>query len=113
MQKIDRSTSNNVYHVSEFCGDIHHNMLRVEAKWNPNPTYMSMQAKIDESIRSTLVDWLITIHKDFKLLPESLFLTVNVVDRYFSNHKIEKRDVQLVGIASLLLVVACPLAAAC
>jgi len=61
-------------------------MLTTESKWNPNPTYMANQEKIEETIRSTLVDWLIQIHYNFKLLPESLFLTVNVIDRYFSKH---------------------------
>jgi len=79
-------------------------MLKVEQKWNPNPLYMSMQTKIDESIRSTLVDWLIQIHYNFKLWPETLFLTVNVIDRFFCQHLIQKRDVQLVGIAALLMV---------
>ena len=65
---------------------------------------MSLQTKIDESIRSTLVDWLIQIHYNFKLWPETLFLTVNVIDRFFSQHLIQKRDVQLVGIAALLMV---------
>ena len=80
-------------------------MLSVEAKWSPNPCYMAEQNKLDESIRSTLVDWLIQIHYNFKLWPETLFLTVNVIDRYFSKHQImNKRDVQLVGLASLLMI---------
>jgi cyclin B len=54
---------------------------------------MSLQTKIDESIRSTLIDWLIQIHYNFKLWPETLFLTVNVIDRFFSQHLIQKRDV--------------------
>ena len=63
-------------------------MLQVETKWNPNPAYMASQLKIEETIRSTLIDWLIHIHYNFKLLPETLFLTVNVIDRYFSLHQI-------------------------
>jgi hypothetical protein len=68
-------------------------MLKVEKKWSPNPAYMSLQQKIDETIRSTLIDWLIQIHYNFKLLPETLFLTVNSIDRYFSLFQIQKRDV--------------------
>lgn len=94
-----------MYHVSEFCAEIHKNMLRVEKKWNPNPSYMLLkQKKIDETIRSTLVDWLIQIHFNFKLWPETLFLTVNVIDRYCSLHEISKKEVQLVGIAALLMI---------
>ena len=31
-------------------------------------------------------------------------MTVNIIDRYMSKHQITKRDVQLVGISSLLIV---------
>ena len=91
--KIDKATINNVYHVSEYCGEIHENMLEVEKKWNPDPNYMGNQQKIEESIRPTLIDWLIQIHYNFKLLPETLFLTVNVIDRYYSLHQISKKEV--------------------
>jgi hypothetical protein len=84
VSKLDKPTLQNVQHVSEFCSEIHDNMLRSEKKWDSDPTYMAMQIKIDESIRSTMIDWLIKIHYNFKLLPETLFLTVNVIDRYFS-----------------------------
>ena len=85
---------NNVHHVSEFCQEIQTAMLATEHKWNPNPSYMATQQKLDESIRSTLVDWLIQIHYNFKLWPETLFLTVNTIDRYFSAHQVlHRRDV--------------------
>lgn len=79
-------------------------MLAVEKKWSPDPTYMLRQTRIDETIRSTLVDWLIQIHYNFKLWPETLFLTVNTIDRFFSRREIMKKEVQLVGIASLLMI---------
>lgn len=104
ISRQDRHTTGNVYHVTEFCNEIHQNMLKNEAKWSPDPMYMCRQTKIDETIRSTLVDWLIQTHYNFKLLPETLFLTVNVIDRYLSKHQIQKREVQLVGVAALLMV---------
>lgn len=59
--------------------------------------------KIDETTRSTLIDWLIKIHYNFKLLPESLFLTINIIDRYFSSRQIQTREVQLVALAAMLI----------
>ena len=32
-----------------------------------------------------------------------MFLTVNIIDRYFSKNQISKRDVQLVGVAAMLI----------
>lgn len=104
ISKHDKPTMNNVYHVSEFCSEIHHNMLKNEKKWNPDYSYMANQYKITETIRSTLVDWLIQTHYNFKLLPETLFLAINIIDRYMSKHQIQKREVQLIALAALLTV---------
>ena len=103
LSKHDRHTLDNVYHVSEFCSEIQQNMLITEKKWQMNPRYMDKQEKINETIRSTLIDWLIQISYNFKLLPETLFITVNIIDRFFSLNKISKREVQLVGFAALLI----------
>lgn len=43
---------------------------------------MSKQNDINEKMRGILVDWVIEVHLRFKLLPETLFLTVNLIDRY-------------------------------
>ena len=43
---------------------------------------MNKQIDINEKMRGILVDWIIEVHLRFKLLPETLFLTVNLIDRY-------------------------------
>jgi hypothetical protein len=78
-------------------------MLRVETKWQMNPRYMEAQRHLNEKIRSTLVDWLIQVFYNFKLLPETLFLTVNIIDRFFCVNQVAKREVQLVGFSAMLI----------
>jgi len=78
-------------------------MLSTEQTWRIDPVYMTQQTKINETIRSTLIDWIIQIHYNFKLLPETLFLTVNIIDRYFAKNNMSKREVQLVGVAAMLV----------
>ena len=42
-------------------------------------------------MRTILIDWLIDVHLKFDLLPETLFLTVNLIDRYLEKGpKVEK-----------------------
>ncbi len=48
----------------------------------PKPGYMERQEDINEKMRAILIDWLIEVHLKFKLVPESLYLTVNLIDRY-------------------------------
>jgi len=54
-------------------------------------------------VRAILVDWIISVHAKFKLLPETLYLTTNLIDRYFSMFNVQKNEVQLVGVAALLI----------
>ena len=64
---------------------------------------MRAQRDINENVRAILVDWIISVHSKFKLLPETLYLTINLIDRYFSLFQVRKSDVQLVGVAALLI----------
>jgi G2/mitotic-specific cyclin-B, other len=64
---------------------------------------MHNQPKINEVMRSILVDWLVEVHKKFRLVPETLYLCINILDRYLANVAVERGHLQLVGVTSLLL----------
>lgn len=65
---------------------------------------MKKQSDINESMRAILVDWLIDVHLKFKLLNETLFLTINIIDKYLSTRfNILRSKLQLVGVAALLI----------
>jgi len=68
--------------VGEFAEKITKHLFETEHKHLPSPNYMSEQNDINEKMRGILVDWVIEVHLRFKLLPETLFLTVNLIDRY-------------------------------
>ena len=54
-------------------------------------------------MRRKLIDWLIDVHMKFKLLPETLFLTVNIIDRYCERNQVKKKNYQLLGVTSMLI----------
>jgi glucose-6-phosphate-specific signal transduction histidine kinase len=54
-------------------------------------------------MRSILVDWLIEVHRKFELTPETLYLSINILDRYLSMKNVSRRELQLVSIGSILL----------
>ena len=64
---------------------------------------MTKQDDINEKMRAILIDWLIEVHLKFKLLPETLFLTVNLIDRYLEKEQIPRTKLQLVGVTSMLI----------
>ena len=62
-----------------------------------------MQREIQWFMRPYLIDFLVEAHAAFSLLPETLFLTVNLLDRYCSKRVVYKQHYQLVGCAALLI----------
>jgi len=54
-------------------------------------------------MRSILVDWIIEVHFQFKLKVESLFLTINLIDRFLEKVSVTKETLQLVGVSAMLI----------
>ncbi|KPM40601.1 hypothetical protein AK830_g5943 [Neonectria ditissima] len=69
----------------------------------PDASLIDMQREIQWFMRPYLIDFLIEAHAAFALLPETLFLTVNLLDRYCSKRVVYKQHYQLVGCAALLI----------
>lgn len=61
------------------------------------------QTEINEKMRAILIDWLIDAHHNLKMLNSSLFMAINIVDRYLARHALKKDDLQLIGITSLFI----------
>lgn len=54
-------------------------------------------------MRVILVGWLIEVHLKFKLFPETLFLTVNLIDRYCEKKYVQRTNYQLLGVTAMLI----------
>lgn len=65
--------------------------------------YMGGQPEINAKMRAILADWLIEVHAKFELMPESLYLTFNILDRYLSTRRVLRRELQLVGVSAMLI----------
>ena len=60
-------------------------MLRTETELRPSEKCMSeSQPDLSDRMRAILISWLIEVHLKYLLQPETLFITVNLVDRYCS-----------------------------
>ncbi|KAI1411931.1 A/B/D/E cyclin [Hypoxylon sp. FL1857] len=89
--------------VAEYSEEIFAYMKEVEMELLPNPHYMDIQNDIQWSMRSVLIDWVVQVHLRFQLLPETLFLAVNYIDRFLSVKVVSMTKLQLVGATALLL----------
>ena len=59
--------------------------------------------ELSDRMRSTLISWLIEVHLKYQLQPETLFITVNIVDRYCQTKEVKRSDYQLLGVTAMLI----------
>jgi cyclin B len=64
---------------------------------------MSSQADINERMRAILIDWIIEVHQRLTLMPETLYLTVYIIDQYLSLESVPRKELQLVGLSAMLI----------
>ncbi|KAI0318765.1 cyclin-like protein [Amylostereum chailletii] len=118
---LDEEDADDPLMVSEYVGEIFEYLKEVEesffiryffvhfAHWLsqqatlPNPNYMENQKDLAWKMRGILTDWLIQVHMRFRLLPETLFLATNIIDRFLSARVVSLAKLQLVGITCMFI----------
>ena len=89
--------------VAEYVNDIFEYLKEIEVQTMPNPEYMDHQDHLEWHTRSVLVDWLVEVHTRFHLLPETLFLAINIIDRFLSTKIVQLDKLQLVGVTAMFI----------
>ncbi|OVA05721.1 Cyclin [Macleaya cordata] len=92
----------------QFCAtiacDIYKNLRASENKKRPSTDFMEgVQKDINPSMRSILVDWLVEVAEEYRLVPDTLYLTVNYIDRYLSGNVMNRQRLQLLGVACMMI----------
>ena len=69
----------------DYIKDIHKNLLEGQIEQNTPEAahnYFNMQPDLTPEDRKILVNWLMVVQVEFKLLPETMQATVSFIDRY-------------------------------
>jgi len=64
---------------------------------------MANQKDINHRMRAILIDWLIDVHIKYKMVPQTIYISVNLIDRFLSENKTNRDKLQLVGVASMFI----------
>ena len=92
--------------ASECATDIYLNMRKEEAAKKISPTYLKdvqLTSEVKDTSRAFLVEWIIDVHRKFRLAPETLYVTVFLIDRYLSLKQIKKSQLHILGVSALLI----------
>lgn len=79
--------------VAEQAQEIYTTMREQEMLLKIDPDYltkMQVPTEVKDTSRAFLVEWIIDVHRKFRLMPETLYVTVFLIDRFLSLKQIKK-----------------------
>ncbi|KAK9743487.1 hypothetical protein RND81_03G242800 [Saponaria officinalis] len=96
------------YMDPQFCStiacDIYNHLRASETRKRPLTDFMEqIQKDINASMRAILIDWLVEVAEEYRLVPDTLYLTVNYIDRYLSGNVMNRQRLQLLGVACMMV----------
>ncbi|CRL23570.1 Cyclin [Penicillium camemberti] len=103
VQDLDTEDLDDPLMAAEYVVEIFEYLKDLEMVTLPNPDYIDHQPDLEWKMRGILVDWLIEVHTRFRLLPETLFLAVNIIDRFLSAEVVALDRLQLVGVTAMFI----------
>jgi len=84
---------------TEYEEDIDSHLFKMEQTNSP----VFEQTEITKKMRGILIDWLVDVHLRFKLRSETLFLTVNIIDKYLTKATVSRQNLQLLGVTAMFI----------
>uniref|UniRef100_A0ABI7YBI5 Cyclin B2 n=1 Tax=Felis catus TaxID=9685 RepID=A0ABI7YBI5_FELCA len=102
IEDIDNEDWENPQLCSDYVKDIYQYLRQLEVLQSINPRFLDGR-EINGRMRAILVDWLVQVHSKFRLLQETLYMCVAIMDRFLQVQPVSRKKLQLVGITALLL----------
>ncbi|KAL1200928.1 Cyclin-A3-4 [Cardamine amara subsp. amara] len=89
-------------YVNDICAYLRE--MEGKLKHRPLPDYIEkVQNDLTPHMRAILVDWLVEVAEEYKLVSDTLYLTVSYIDRFLSSKAINRQKLQLVGVSAMLI----------
>jgi cyclin B len=104
VDSVDRPDVSNAQACVPYLEEIHRLYRETEGLKSASASYMSAkQTDINAKMRAILIDWLVEVHHKFKLRPETMYLTVHLIDRYLEKEAVQRNKLQLIGITAMFV----------
>ena len=92
--------------VIDYTKEIYKNLRVDEMKNKITSSYLKNvqnPKEIKDTSRAFLIEWVIDVNRKFRTIPETLYVTVYIVDRYLSLKPTMKSQLHILAVASLLI----------
>uniref|UniRef100_H3CI02 Cyclin B1 n=1 Tax=Tetraodon nigroviridis TaxID=99883 RepID=H3CI02_TETNG len=101
IRDVDADDYDNPMLCSEYVKDIYKYLRQLEVEQNVRVAYLQGQ-EVTGNMRAILI-WLVQVSLKFRLLQETMYMTVGIIDRFLQDHPVPKKQLQLVGVTAMFL----------
>ncbi|XP_006803542.1 G2/mitotic-specific cyclin-B1 [Neolamprologus brichardi] len=102
IRDVDADDYDNPMLCSEYVKDIYKYLRQLEVEQNVRQNYLQGQ-EVTGNMRAILIDWLVQVNLKFRLLQETMYMTVGIIDRFLQDNPVPKKQLQLVGVTAMFL----------
>ncbi|XP_019960703.1 G2/mitotic-specific cyclin-B1 [Paralichthys olivaceus] len=102
VRDVDADDYDNPMLCSEYVKDIYKYLRQLEVEQNVRLHYLQGH-EVTGNMRAILIDWLVQVSLKFRLLQETMYMTVGIIDRFLQDHPVPKKQLQLVGVTAMFL----------
>lgn len=102
IRDIDQQDSDNPQLCAEYAPFMYAYLRQLENKLAIRKDFLK-GCVVTSKMRGVLLDWLVEVHQQFKLLQETLYLTIFMIDKFLQTEgpAIKRNKLQLVGVAAM------------
>ncbi|XP_062312109.1 G2/mitotic-specific cyclin-B1 isoform X2 [Osmerus eperlanus] len=102
IKDVDADDYDNPMLCSEYVKDIYKYLQQLEVDQAVRPKYLEGQ-ELTGNMRAILIDWLVQVQIKFRLLQETMYMTVGIIDRFLQDNPVPKKQLQLVGVTAMFV----------
>jgi hypothetical protein len=101
---IDSLSRKNIFESTEYVGELYEEYRKKELSTKISLNFLKNNvSEINHDMRSIVINFLITIHWKCRCVPETLFLSVNIFDRYLDAKPVRKTKLFCVGLTAFFI----------
>ncbi|CAD7693477.1 unnamed protein product [Nyctereutes procyonoides] len=86
----------------EYVKDIYAYVRQLEEEQAVKPKHL-LSCEVTGNMRAILIDWLVQVQMKFRLLQETMYMTLSIIDRFMQNNCVPKKMLQLVGVTAMFI----------
>ena len=103
MNEIDKKDKENIYTCADYAEDVSRYLRGREKITELKNTLLSNQKEIKEIHRERVIEWMVGVQMRYKLTDETLYMAINILDRYLDKETIKKSNFSLLGLTAILI----------